>query len=106
MKDTIFNNDEYHTTASIMANPSNITIETIKQNIKTNHTRVVENYLNSQANHHHHHHHHQCLASVFPCTHGSDVSPKIFLLHKRERGREFHKVGAENDPRPMAVLML
>src|SRR6188768_2180535 len=29
----------------------------------------------------HHHHHHQCLASVFPCTHGSDVSPKIFLLH-------------------------
>src|SRR6188508_3344415 len=27
------------------------------------------------------HHHHQCLASVFPCTHGSDVSPKIFLLH-------------------------
>src|SRR6188768_3654686 len=28
-----------------------------------------------------HHHHHQCLASVFPCTHGSDVSPKIFLLH-------------------------
>src|SRR6187401_2968183 len=29
----------------------------------------------------HHHHHHQCLASGFPCTHGSDVSPKIFLLH-------------------------
>src|SRR6187399_271667 len=28
-----------------------------------------------------HHHHHQCLASVFPCTHSSDVSPKIFLLH-------------------------
>src|SRR6188508_2848941 len=27
------------------------------------------------------HHHHQCLSSVFPCKHGSDVSPKIFLLH-------------------------
>src|SRR6188768_2433144 len=38
-------------------------------------TRIRQNSL------HHHHHHHQCLASVFPCTHGSDVSPKIFLLH-------------------------
>src|SRR5206468_3676421 len=29
----------------------------------------------------HHHHHHHRLASVFPCLHGSDVAPKIFLLH-------------------------
>src|SRR5206468_13043952 len=28
-----------------------------------------------------HHHHHHRLASVFPCLHGSDVAPKIFLLH-------------------------
>ena len=50
MRDTIFNNDEYHTTTPAMTNTSNITNETIKQNIKANHTRFVESYLNSQTN--------------------------------------------------------
>src|SRR6187399_2884 len=48
MKDTIFNNDGYHSTTSIMTNTSTITNETIKHNIKTNHTKSVEDYINSQ----------------------------------------------------------
>ena len=48
MKDTIFNIDGYHATTSIMTNTSTITNETIKHNIKINHTKSVENYLNSQ----------------------------------------------------------
>ncbi len=48
MKDTIFNNDEYHATTSIMTNTSTVTNETVKHNIKTNHTKSVEDYINSQ----------------------------------------------------------
>jgi hypothetical protein len=50
MKDTIFNIDEYHTTTSIMTNTSTITNETINHNIKANHTKSVEDYINSQVN--------------------------------------------------------
>src|SRR6187399_2696677 len=39
MKDTIFNNYEYHTTTPAMTNTFNITNKTIQQNIKANHTK-------------------------------------------------------------------
>jgi len=50
MKDTIFNIDEYLTTPSITTNTSTTTNETIKHNIKINHTKAVEDYINSQVN--------------------------------------------------------
>ena len=48
MKDTSFNIDEYNATTSIMTNTSTITNEIIKHNIKINHTKSVEDYINSQ----------------------------------------------------------
>ena len=47
MKDTIFTNTEYHAGISCITNITNITNEVIKQNLKINHTKAVEDYLNS-----------------------------------------------------------
>src|SRR6188508_3697248 len=48
MKVTIFANTEYHAGISSMTNTTTITNEVIKQNFKINHTKIVEDYLNSQ----------------------------------------------------------
>ena len=48
MKDTIFANTEYHAGISNIMNTTTITDEIIKQNLKINHTKTVEDYLNSQ----------------------------------------------------------
>jgi len=48
MKDTIFANTEYHAGISSITNTTNITNEVIKQYLKINHTKTVEDYLNSQ----------------------------------------------------------
>ena len=48
MKDTIFANTEYHGGFSSTTNTTTITNEVIKQNLKINHTKIVEDYLNSQ----------------------------------------------------------
>ena len=48
MKDTIFANTDYHAGISSMTNTTTITNEVIKQNLKLNHTNIVEEYLNSQ----------------------------------------------------------
>ena len=48
MKDTIFANTEYHAGISNITNTTNITNEVIKQYLKINHTKTVEDYLNSQ----------------------------------------------------------
>ena len=48
MKDTIFANTEYHAGISNITNTTTITDEIIKQNLKINHTKTVEDYLNSR----------------------------------------------------------
>ena len=48
MKDTLFNNTEYHTGNSNITNITPITNEIIKQSLKANHTKTVEDYLNSR----------------------------------------------------------
>src|SRR6187399_2651320 len=41
-------NTDYHAGISSMTNTITITNEVIKQNLKLNHTKIVEDYLNSQ----------------------------------------------------------
>src|SRR6188508_1609177 len=48
MKDTIFANTEYHAGISCITNTTTISDEIIKQSLKINHTKAVEDYLNSQ----------------------------------------------------------
>src|SRR6187399_1358443 len=48
MKDTIFANTEYHAGISNITNTTTISDEIIKQNLKINHTKAVEDYLNSK----------------------------------------------------------
>ena len=106
MKDTIFNIDEYHATTSIMTNTSTITNETIKHNIKINHTTSVENYLNSQEDN-------ELISSKPPVINPEDESlPRGIHCTLAQLGDDkspflysyLNKIDPQNHPSPLCPL--
>ena len=106
MKDTIFNIDEYHATTSIMTNTSTITNETIKHNIKINHTKSVEDYINSQVDN-------ELIAAKPPVINPEDESlPRGInrtLAQLRDDKSPFlyyylNKIDPQNHPSPLCPL--
>ena len=106
MKDTIFNSDDYHATTSIMTNTSTITNETIKHNIKINHTKSVEDYINSQVDN-------ELIAAKPPVINPEDESlprgTNRTLSQLRDDKSPFlysylNKIDPQNHPSPLCPL--
>ena len=106
MKDTIFNNDEYHSTTSIMTNTSTVTNETVKHNIKTNHTKSVEDYIDSQVDN-------ELIAAKPPVINPEDESlprgTNRTLSQLRDDRSPFlysylNKIDPQNHPSPLCPL--
>ena len=106
MKDTIFNIDEDHATTSIMTNTSTITNETIKHNIKINHTKSVEDYINSQVDN-------ELIAAKPPVINPEDESlprgTNRTLSQLRDDKSPFlysylNKIDPQNHPSPLCPL--